>query len=187
MSDGRPAGPVGAAQDDNGAGPGRRRVYGGAPGACETAAAVGIRCYRHEGVVVTNRQRVHGLGRLAGTWELTLADGRTLTAPAALPDLRPGETAAVPLGLALPVDGGALWLTLRVVTTDDRPGTPRGTTLCAPRIQLRGAVADSGPAGVPAPLLRTSCGPPTVAETGPARISDRRFPLTSRSNRVHVA
>ncbi|MFF4436763.1 beta-galactosidase domain 4-containing protein [Streptomyces sp. NPDC001621] len=87
--------------------------------------------------MVTNQQRLQGLARLTATWELTLPDGRTLTAPAALPDLRPGETAAVPLPLRLPKDGGAIRLTLRVLTAEDRPGTPRGTQLCAPRLTLR--------------------------------------------------
>ena len=103
-----------------------------------------IRCYRHEGIVVANQQRVRGLGWLRATWELTLPGGRTLTAPAELPDLRPGETAAVPLPLPLelPEDGRAVWLTLRVVTAGDQPWAPPGAEVCAPRIALR-ASADA--------------------------------------------
>jgi hypothetical protein len=99
-------------------------------------AAVRIRCHRHEGIVLANDHHVPGLGRLAATWELLRADGRILAAPAELPDLRPGETAAVPLPFGLPRDGGATWLTLRVVTATDEPGAPRGTELCAPRVLL---------------------------------------------------
>uniref|UniRef100_UPI003570F99D DUF4981 domain-containing protein n=1 Tax=Streptomyces canarius TaxID=285453 RepID=UPI003570F99D len=147
MDEGRPAGPVGAGPDDSGtAAPGRRGAYGGDAGARvgpQSAAPVGVRCHRHEGIVVTNRQRVRGLGWLAATWELALADGRLLTAPAGLPDLRPGETAAVPLPWRRPAEGGPAWLTLRVVTAEDRPGAPRGTEVCAPCVPLRGAGGDS--------------------------------------------
>ncbi|OIJ93132.1 hypothetical protein BIV23_37965 [Streptomyces monashensis] len=102
----------------------------------QRGAAVRIRCHRHEGIVLANDHHVPGLGRLAATWELVRADGRTLAAPAELPDLRPGETAAVSLPFGLPRDGGAAWLTLRVLTATDEPGAPRGTELCAPRILL---------------------------------------------------
>lgn len=105
----------------------------------ENTAPVRIRCYRHEGIVVANHRRFPGLAGLAATWELAPADGRTLTAPAELPDLRPGETAAVPLPFTLPEDGGGVWLTLRVVTAEDEPSAPRGTEVCAPRIRLRAA------------------------------------------------
>ncbi|WP_373310841.1 DUF4981 domain-containing protein [Streptomyces alanosinicus] len=107
-------------------------------------AAVGIRCYRHEGIVLTNQQWSRGLGRLAATWELTSADGRTLTAPAELPRLRPGETAAVPLPFALPAGSGEMWLTLRVVTAVAEPRTPRGTQVCAARVRLLRTVPDRG-------------------------------------------
>ncbi|MGW2772188.1 hypothetical protein ACWC4C_06545 [Streptomyces olivaceoviridis] len=65
MDDARPAGPVGAGPDDSGtAAPGRRGAYGGDADARgeEGAAPVGVRCHRHEGIVVTDRQRVRGLG-----------------------------------------------------------------------------------------------------------------------------
>ncbi|KOV61975.1 hypothetical protein ADK64_26535 [Streptomyces sp. MMG1121] len=141
MSDGRPAG----------------RAHPGPHEHQDSAAALRIRCYRHEGVVLANHRFVRGLGRLAATWELLLADGRTLTAPAELPDLRLGETAAVPLPLRLPRDGGEAWLTLRVVTAADEPWAPRGTQLCAPRVRLRAtAVSGSVPASV-------SYGPHTTA------------------------
>ncbi|MFI1787846.1 DUF4981 domain-containing protein [Streptomyces olivaceoviridis] len=88
--------------------------------------------------MVTDRQRVRGLGWPAATWEPALADGRRLTAPAGLPDLRPGETGAVPLPWRRSAEGGPAWLTLRVVTAEDRPGAPRGTEVCAPCVPLRG-------------------------------------------------
>lgn len=68
-----------------------------------------------------------------------LADGGTLTAPAELPDLRPGETAAVPLPFELPKDGGEAWLTLRVTTAGDEAWAPRGTVVCLPQVRLRAA------------------------------------------------
>ncbi|ANP50698.1 hypothetical protein AVL59_14645 [Streptomyces griseochromogenes] len=186
VSDGRPAGRVGAGVYDNGVGaPGRREVCGGfdeavhdgplvaggtgfadrAPRAAlyehrEGAAPVGIRCFRHEGIVVANHQRTRALSRLAAAWELSLADGRILTGPAELPDLRPGETAAVPLPFALPPDGGEAWLTLRVTTAEDEPWAPRGTQVCAPRVRLRAPVAPASrpavagrPVQVPARLV----------------------------------
>ncbi|MEU6086663.1 DUF4981 domain-containing protein [Streptomyces sp. NPDC047085] len=112
------------------------------PGRCagagpyDSTAPVGIRSHRHEGIVLANRQRRRGLGWLAATWELSVADGRVLSAPAELPALCPGETAAVPLPFALPRDGGTMWLTLRVTTAEDEPGAPRGTEVCAPRLRL---------------------------------------------------
>ncbi|MFI8237459.1 glycoside hydrolase family 2 TIM barrel-domain containing protein [Streptomyces sp. NPDC085866] len=166
VSDGRPAGRAGAGLHDNGvAAPGHRWAYGGDFGETlhdgafiadgvvfpdrtpkpvmyehrELAAPVRIRCYRHEGIVLANHQHFRGLNWLAATWELSLADGRVLTAPAELPDLRPGETAAVPLPFALPRDGGEAWLTLRVTTAEDEPWAPRGTEVCTPQIRLRAA------------------------------------------------
>lgn len=176
MSDGGRAGRAEAAQYDNGVtASGCRRACGGDAGEAvhdgpaaadevvlpvgtarralyerrETAAPVRIRCHRHEGIVVANTRRFPGLAGLAATWELTLADGRTLTAPAALPDLRPGETAAVPLPFTLPRDGGEAWLALRVVTAEDEPPAPHGTEVCAPRVRLWAAAPA---AAVPAPV-----------------------------------
>ncbi|MEU6604282.1 glycoside hydrolase family 2 TIM barrel-domain containing protein [Streptomyces shenzhenensis] len=167
VSDGRPAGRAGAGLYANGvAGPGHRWAYGGDFGEAvhdgafvadglvfpdrtpkpamyehrELAAPVRIECYRHEGIVLGNHQHFRGLDWLAGEWELALADGRTLTAPAELPDLRPGQTAAVPLPFRLPPDGGEAWLTLRVRTARDEPWAPRGTELCAPQLRLRAPV-----------------------------------------------
>ncbi|MER5603410.1 DUF4981 domain-containing protein, partial [Streptomyces sp. NPDC002265] len=73
------------------------------------------------------------------------ADGRTLTGPASLPALRPGGTAAVPLPFALPRDGGEAWLTLRLTTAEDRPGAPRGSEVCAPRLHLFAAEPEPEP------------------------------------------
>lgn len=142
------------------------------------AVPVSIRCYRHEGIVVSNHQSVRGLSRLAATWELTLADGRTLTGPAGLPDLRPGETAAVPLPFALPPDGGEAWLTLRVTTTEDEPWAPRGTPVCTPRLRLRAPVAPVMPVAPVAPVVRIDAAlrVPGTASPGPGASSGRRTP-----------
>lgn len=165
VNDGRPVGRGGAGLYDNGvAAPGHRWAYGGDFGEAihdgafiadgvvfpdrtpkpvlyehrEIAAPVRIECFRHEGIVLGNHQHFRGLEWLSGRWELSLADGRTLTAPAELPALRPGETAAVPLPFAIPGDGGEAWLTLRVTTAEDQPWAPRGTDVCAPQVRLRG-------------------------------------------------
>ncbi|GAA3987340.1 glycoside hydrolase family 2 TIM barrel-domain containing protein [Streptomyces plumbiresistens] len=166
VNDGRPVGRGGAGLYDNGvAAPGHRWAYGGdfgerihdgafiADGVVfpdrtpkpvmyehrEIAAPVRLECFRHEGVVVGNHQHFRGTDWLSARWELALADGGTLTAPAELPDLRPGETAAVPLPFELPEDGGEAWLTLRVTTADDEPWAPRGTVVCLPQVRLRAA------------------------------------------------
>lgn len=142
-------------------------------------APVWFGSFRHEGVVVGNRQRTRDLTWLAGTWELTAADGRTLTGPAPLPALRPGETAAVPLPFALPRDGGEVWLTLRVTTAEDLPWASRGTEVCAPRLRLlpaagrprRGAPAGARPAHEPGGTARAGADRPgfprAVAPLGP--------------------
>ncbi|MCX5291702.1 glycoside hydrolase family 2 TIM barrel-domain containing protein [Streptomyces sp. NBC_00183] len=164
VSDGRPAGRAGAGLYDNGvAAPGHRWAYGGDFGETihdgafiadgvvfpdrtpkpalyehrEIAAPVRIECYKHEGIVLGNHQHFRGLDWLSGQWVLSLADGRTLTAPAELPDLRPGETAAVPLPFDVPREGGEAWLTLRVTTAEGQPWAPRGTEICAPQVRLR--------------------------------------------------
>ncbi|MYV46561.1 DUF4981 domain-containing protein [Streptomyces sp. SID2888] len=113
----------------------------------ESAAPVGMECFRHEGIVIRNQRRRGGLDRLTAEWELTLADGRTLTAPAALPRLVPGESAAVPLPFALPRDGGEAWLTLRVRTAEDQPWAPKGTQVCVRRLRLRGPTARAAAVG----------------------------------------
>ncbi|MEV6174523.1 glycoside hydrolase family 2 TIM barrel-domain containing protein [Streptomyces sp. NPDC051954] len=177
VTDGRPAGRSGAGLYDNGvAAPGHRWAYGGdfgekihdgafiADGIVfpdgtpkpvlyehrEIAAPVRLTCFRHEGLVVENHQCFRGLDWLSARWELALSDGRTLTAEAELPDLIPGETAAVPLPFELPDDGGEAWVTLRVTTKDDEPWGPRGTEVCAPQLRLRAA---------PAPRNTTGTGP----------------------------
>ncbi|MEU5596725.1 glycoside hydrolase family 2 TIM barrel-domain containing protein [Streptomyces sp. NPDC020298] len=176
VSDGRPAGRTGAGLYTNGvAAPGHRWAYGGDFGESvhdgafvadgvvfpdrtpkpalyehrEIAAPVRIRCFRHEGLVLANHQHFRGLDWLAAEWELSLADGRTLTAPAQLPDLRPGETAVVPLPLELPRHGGEAWLTLRVTTARDEAWAPHGTEVCAPQVRLRAAAATPAPPPVP--------------------------------------
>ncbi|MFI5674033.1 glycoside hydrolase family 2 TIM barrel-domain containing protein [Streptomyces cellulosae] len=172
VNDGRPVGRGGAGLYDNGvAAPGHRWAYGGDFGETihdgafiadgvvfpdrtpkpvmsehrEIAAPVRLECLRHEGVVVGNHQHFRGLDWLAAEWRLSLADGGTLTAPAELPDLRPGETAAVPLPFELPEDGGEAWLTLHVTTADDEPWAPRGTVVCVPQVRLRAAAPPSPP------------------------------------------
>ncbi|MGY5052776.1 glycoside hydrolase family 2 TIM barrel-domain containing protein [Streptomyces sp. 900105755] len=174
VSDGRPVGRAGAGLYDNGvAAPGHRWAYGGDFGEAlhdgafvadgivfpdrtpkpamyehrEIAAPVRIRCFRHEGIVLANHQHFRGFDWLTGTWELALADGRTLTGPAELPELCPGETAAVPLPFEVPADGGEAWLTLRVTVAEDQAWAPAGTEVCAPQIRLRAA----DPLGPPVP------------------------------------
>jgi beta-galactosidase len=169
VNDGRPVGRGGAGLYDNGvAAPGYRWAYGGdfgerlhdgafiADGVVfpdrtpkpvmyehrEIAAPVRIEAHRHEGIVLGNHQHFRGLDWLSGEWELSLADGRVLTAPAELPDLRPGQTAAVPLPFALPVDGGEAWLTLRVTTAREEAWAPQGTVVCLPQVRLREAVPE---------------------------------------------
>ncbi|MER7837823.1 glycoside hydrolase family 2 TIM barrel-domain containing protein [Streptomyces sp. NPDC096040] len=175
VSDGRPVGRAGAGLYDNGvAAPGHRWAYGGDFGEAlhdgafvadgmvfpdrtpkpamyehrEIAAPVRIRCFRHEGIVLANHQHFRGFDWLTGTWELALADGRTLTGPAELPELCPGETAAVPLPFEVPADGGEAWLTLRVRTAEDLAWAPAGTEICAPQIRIRAAAT----AGEPVPV-----------------------------------
>ncbi|MFE4578173.1 glycoside hydrolase family 2 TIM barrel-domain containing protein [Streptomyces chartreusis] len=175
VSDGRPAGRGGAGLYDNGvAAPGYRWAYGGDFGESvhdgafiadgvvfpdrtpkpamyehrEISAPLRIECFRHEGIVLGNHQHFRGLDWLAGEWRLDLADGTTLTAPAVLPNLCPGETAAVPLPFEVPRDGGEAWLTLRVTVAEDQPWAPRGTVVCVPQVRLRGpAVAEVAPVG----------------------------------------
>ncbi|MEU8756283.1 glycoside hydrolase family 2 TIM barrel-domain containing protein [Streptomyces chartreusis] len=173
VSDGRPAGRGGAGLYDNGvAAPGYRWAYGGDFGEAvhdgafiadgvvfpdrtpkpamyehrEISAPLRIECFRHEGIVLGNHQHFRGLDWLAGEWRLDLADGTTLTAPAVLPNLCPGETAAVPLPFEVPRDGGEAWLTLRVTVAEDQPWAARGTVVCVPQVRLRGpAVAEVAP------------------------------------------
>ncbi|WP_089103901.1 glycoside hydrolase family 2 TIM barrel-domain containing protein [Streptomyces hyaluromycini] len=174
VSDGRPVGRAGAGLYDNGVtAPGHRWAYGGDFGEAlhdgafvadgivfpdrtpkpamyehrEIAAPVRIRCFRHEGIVLANHQHFRGFDWLTGTWELALADGRTLTGPAELPELCPGETAAVPLPFEVPADGGEAWLTLRVTVAEGQAWAPAGTEVCAPQIRLRAA----DPLGPPVP------------------------------------
>jgi beta-galactosidase len=172
VNDGRPVGRGGAGLYDNGvAAPGHRWAYGGDFGETihdgafiadgvvfpdrtpkpvmsehrEIAAPVRLECFRHEGIVIGNHQHFRGLDWLSAEWRLSLADGGTMTAPAELPDLRPGETAAVPLPFELPEDGGEAWLTLRVTTAGDEPWAPRGTVVCMPQVRLRAAPSQTPP------------------------------------------
>jgi beta-galactosidase len=172
VNDGRPVGRGGAGLHDNGvAAPGHRWAYGGDFGETihdgafiadgvvfpdrtpkpvmfehrEIAAPIRLECLRHEGIVIGNHQHFRGLDWLSAEWRLSLADGGTLTAPAELPDLRPGETAAVPLPFELPEDGGEAWLSLRVTTAGDEPWAPRGTVVCVPQVRLRAAAARTPP------------------------------------------
>ncbi|MFI6493348.1 glycoside hydrolase family 2 TIM barrel-domain containing protein [Streptomyces sp. NPDC050564] len=163
VNDGRPAGRGGAGLYDNGvAAPGHRWAYGGDFGEAihdgafiadgvvfpdrtpkpvmyehrEIAAPVTLTNFHHEGPAIANRQHFRGLEWLAAEWELSLADGGTLTAAAELPDVGPGESATVPLPFALPEDAGEAWLTLRVTTADDEPWASRGTVVCLPQVRL---------------------------------------------------
>ncbi|WP_369231690.1 glycoside hydrolase family 2 TIM barrel-domain containing protein [Streptomyces sp. R21] len=178
VNDGRPAGRGGAGLYDNGvAAPGHRWAYGGDFGETlhdgafiadgvvfpdrtpkpvlyehrEIAAPLRL-SYDNGLLVLRNHQHFRGLEWLAAEWELSLADGGTLTAPADLPEVAPGASAVVPLPFALPDDGGEAWLTLRVRTARDEAWAACGTEVCVPQVRLRAA----GP-GAPAapPVDRT--------------------------------
>lgn len=165
VNDGRPAGRGGAGLYDNGvAAPGHRWAYGGDFGETihdgafiadgvvfpdrtpkpvmyehrEIAAPVRLTYVGGE-LRITNHQHFRGLEWLAAEWQLSLADGGTLTAPAELPDVRAGESVAVPMPFTLPEDGGEAWLTLRVRTADEEAWAPRGTEVCVPQVRLRAA------------------------------------------------
>lgn len=165
VNDGRPAGRGGAGLYDNGvAAPGHRWAYGGDFGETihdgafiadgvvfpdrtpkpvmyehrEIAAPVRL-AYIGGGLRITNHQHFRGLEWLTAEWELSLADGGTLTAAAELPDVRAGESVAVPMPFTLPEDGGEAWLTLRVTTAEEEAWAPRGTEVCVPQVRLRAA------------------------------------------------
>ncbi|MFG2361134.1 glycoside hydrolase family 2 TIM barrel-domain containing protein [Streptomyces mirabilis] len=165
VNDGRPAGRGGAGLYDNGvAAPGHRWAYGGDFGETvhdgafvadgvvfpdrtpkpvmfehrEIAAPVRL-AYVGGELRLTNHQHFRGLEWLTAEWELSLAEGGTLTATAELPDVRAGESVAVPMPFTLPQDGGEAWLTLRVTTADQEAWAPRGTEVCVPQVRLRAA------------------------------------------------
>ncbi|QDO43947.1 DUF4981 domain-containing protein [Streptomyces sp. RLB3-17] len=165
VNDGRPAGRGGVGLYDNGvAAPGHRWAYGGDFGETihdgafvadgvvfpdrtpkpvmyehrEIAAPVRL-AYVGGELRLTNHQHFRGLEWLTAEWELSLAEGGTLTAAAELPDVRAGESVAVPMPFTLPEDGGEAWLTLRVTTADEEAWAPRGTEVCVPQVRLRAA------------------------------------------------
>ncbi|MER5346212.1 glycoside hydrolase family 2 TIM barrel-domain containing protein [Streptomyces mirabilis] len=165
VNDGRPAGRGGAGLYDNGVtAPGHRWAYGGDFGETihdgafvadgvvfpdrtpkpvmyehrEIAAPVRL-AYVGGELRLTNHQHFRGLEWLAAEWELSLAEGGTLTVAAELPDVRAGESVAVPMPFTLPEDGGEAWLTLRVTTADEEVWAPRGTEVCVPQVRLRAA------------------------------------------------
>lgn len=165
VNDGRPAGRGGAGLYDNGvAAPGHRWAYGGDFGETihdgafiadgvvfpdrtpkpvmyehrEIAAPVRL-AYIGGELRLSNHQHFRGLEWLTAEWELSLAQGGTLTAPAELPDVRAGASVAVPVPFTLPEDGGEAWLTLRVTTADEEAWAPRGTEVCVPQVRLRAA------------------------------------------------
>ncbi|MET7978133.1 glycoside hydrolase family 2 TIM barrel-domain containing protein [Streptomyces mirabilis] len=165
VNDGRPAGRGGAGLYDNGVtAPGHRWAYGGDFGETvhdgafvadgvvfpdrtpkpvmyehrEIAAPVRL-AYVGGELRLTNHQHFRGLEWLAAEWELSLAEGGTLTVAAELPDVRAGESVAVPMPFTLPEDGGEAWLTLRVTTADEEAWAPRATEVCVPQVRLRAA------------------------------------------------
>ncbi|NMI62343.1 MULTISPECIES: glycoside hydrolase family 2 TIM barrel-domain containing protein [unclassified Streptomyces] len=165
VNDGRPAGRGGAGLYDNGvAAPGHRWAYGGDFGETihdgafvadgvvfpdrtpkpvmyehrEIAAPVRL-AYVGGELRLTNHQHFRGLEWLTAEWELSLAEGGTLTAAAELPDVRARESVAVPMPFTLPEDGGEAWLTLRVTTADEEAWAPPGTEVCVPQVRLRAA------------------------------------------------
>lgn len=177
VNDGRPAGRGGAGLYEHGvAAPGHRWAYGGDFGETihdgafiadgvvfpdrtpkpvmyehrEIAAPVRL-SYDQGVLLVHNRQHFRDLEWLAAEWRLVLADGTTVTAPAELPDVLPGESAAVPLPFSVPE--GESWLTLRVVTADDEAWAPLGTEVCLPQVRLGAAVADPTPEPASGPAV----------------------------------
>ncbi|WP_328767374.1 glycoside hydrolase family 2 TIM barrel-domain containing protein [Streptomyces sp. NBC_00286] len=178
VNDGRPAGRAGVGQYDNGVtAPGHRWAYGGdfgekihdgafiADGVVfpdrtpkpamyehrEIAAPVRL-TYDQGVLLVHNRQHFRTLEWLAAEWRLVRADGGTESAPAELPDVLPGESAAVPVPFPLPSSRAAeAWLTLRVTTAGDEAWAPRGTEVCLPQVRLGGAVAAAAPTPVTGP------------------------------------
>lgn len=177
VNDGRPAGRGGAGLYEHGvAAPGHRWAYGGDFGETihdgafiadgvvfpdrtpkpvmyehrEIAAPVRL-SYDQGVLLVHNRQHFRDLEWLAAEWRLVLADGTTVTAPAELPDVLPGESAAVPLPFSVPE--GESWLTLRVVTADDEAWAPLGTEVCLPQVRLGAAVADTTPEPASGPAV----------------------------------
>ncbi|MEU9283386.1 glycoside hydrolase family 2 TIM barrel-domain containing protein [Streptomyces sp. NPDC048275] len=181
VSDGRPAGRGGAGLYDNGvAAPGHRWAYGGdfgetihdgafiADGVVFPDRTPKPVMYEHREIAapvrlahvggelrVSNHQHFRGLAWLAAEWQLSLADGGTLTAPAELPDVRAGESVVVPMPFALPKDGGEAWLTLRVTTADEEAWAPRGTEVCMPQVRLRAAESET-PVTLDAPAVEVA-------------------------------
>jgi beta-galactosidase len=82
-------------------------------------------------VLVHNRQHFTDLAWLTAQWH-----AGAWTAPAPLPHVAPGGSAALPLPSNLP-PYGELRLTLRVTTAADLPWAPRGTLVCTPQLVLR--------------------------------------------------
>lgn len=115
--------------------------------------ATPVRLTYDQGVLlVHNRQRFRTLEWLAADWRLVRADGGTESAPAELPDVRPGESAAVPVPFPLPESPeGEAWLTLRVATAGDEAWAPRGTEVCLPQVRLGDTESVAAPAPVAGP------------------------------------
>ncbi|NGO48031.1 glycoside hydrolase family 2 TIM barrel-domain containing protein [Streptomyces ureilyticus] len=178
VNDGRPAGRAGVGLYDNGVtAPGHRWAYGGDFGETihdgafiadgvvfpdrtpkpamyehrEIAAPVRL-TYDQGVLLVHNRQHFRTLEWLAAEWRLVRPDGRTESAPAELPDVLPGESAAVPVPFPLPNPREAeAWLTLRVTTAGDEAWAPRGTEVCLPQVRLGGTETTAAPAPVAGP------------------------------------
>ncbi|MGQ4389720.1 glycoside hydrolase family 2 TIM barrel-domain containing protein [Streptomyces sp. SAS_270] len=180
VNDGRPAGRGGAWLYDNGvAAPGHRWAYGGDFGETlhdgafiadgvvfpdrtpkpvlyeHREIAAPVRLTYEDGVLLLhNRLHFRGLDWLAAQWELSLAHGGTLTAPAELPDVAPGASAVLAPPFTLPEEGGEAWLTLRVTTARDEAWAARGTEVCVPQVRLR-AAGPGAPAAPPSgPAVR---------------------------------
>ena len=178
VNDGRPAGRAGVGLYDNGVtAPGHRWAYGGDFGETihdgafiadgvvfpdrtpkpamyehrEIAAPVRL-TYDQGVLLVHNRQHFRSLEWLAAEWRLVRRDGGTESAPAELPGVLPGESAAVPVPFPLPNSRDAeAWLTLLVTTAGDEGWAPRGTEVCLPQVRLGGAEAAAAPAPVAGP------------------------------------
>ncbi|WP_030440477.1 glycoside hydrolase family 2 TIM barrel-domain containing protein [Actinoplanes subtropicus] len=96
--------------------------------------AAPIRLTYSDGVLtVRNRQHFRDLSWLSASYSVT---GSSPVA-VALPDIRPGGSAALALPDISEMSPGEAWLTLRVVTAHDEPWAPAGTEVCAPQVRLR--------------------------------------------------
>ena len=96
-----------------------------------------------DSVEIANRQHFTGLDWLRATWELT-ADGEVMrNGDLSLPDVAPGESAAVRLpGWTAPAaDGRELWLTISFRTAAPSAWAPQGFEVCWAQLPVAAGAA----------------------------------------------